>query len=104
MLPEWNQLPDQLQIALSREALHRAAAIVATQAEVLADEIDNGNLADRGGAEALRLLAAVVRTSDGDDLAPQGMAEPAAPWRGPAPRIRQLCEQRSQQHDHGDNA
>ena len=103
MRSTWNQLPDDVQVALSREALHRAAAIVATQAEVLAGEIDNGNLADRGGAEALRLFAAVVRTSDGDDLSPQGMAEPAAPWPGPAPRIRQLCKQRRQQHDHGND-
>ena len=82
MLPDWNQLPDDVQIALSREALHRAASIAATQAEVLADEIDNGNLADRGGAEALRLFAAMLRASDCDGLAPQGTAEAVIPWQG----------------------
>ena len=54
MLPDWNQLPDAVQIALSQEALHRAATIAATQAEVLADEIDNGNLASAVRRHAAR--------------------------------------------------
>jgi hypothetical protein len=82
MFPDWNHLSDDLQISLSREALYRAAATIAAQAEVLAAEIENGNLEDRGGPEALRLFAAVVRSSDGDELAPQGMAEPITTWRG----------------------
>lgn len=72
MLPEWNRLPDRLQIALSHEALARAAGIIATQAEALAQEIDNGTLADRGGSEALRLFAAVVRVGDSDELTAAG--------------------------------
>ena len=74
MFADWNQLPEDLQIALSREALHRAAAAIAAQAEVLADEIECGSLADRGGPDALRLLAAVVRINDGEELAPMGHA------------------------------
>lgn len=74
MLAGWNQLPEDLQIALSRGAMHRAAAAIASQAEVLADEMECGGLADRGGADALRLFAAVVRASDRDEIVPAGHA------------------------------
>ena len=43
-------------------------------AEVLADEIEQGSLADRGGPEALRLFAAVVRVGGQDVLAAAGHA------------------------------
>jgi hypothetical protein len=72
MFTVWNELPDDVQIALSREALHRAVSIVAAQAELLAHEIECGGLTDRGGPEALRLFAAVVRVSDSDELKPAG--------------------------------
>jgi hypothetical protein len=83
MFPDWNHLPEDLQIALAREAMTRAAAILAGQAEVLADEIETGGLADRGGADALRLFAAIIRANSHDDLRPVGMAEPAVAfsWR-----------------------
>ena len=74
MYPDWNRLSDELQLALSREALNRAAATIAAQAEVLADEIEQGSLADRGGPEALRLFAAVVRVGGQDVLAAAGHA------------------------------
>jgi hypothetical protein len=74
MFTDWNHLPEQLQIALSREALHRAAATIAAQAEVLAEEMECGGLADRGGPDALRLFAAVVRVGDQEELAPAGHA------------------------------
>jgi len=72
MFPDWNHLPDDLQLALAREALHRAVATIAAQAEVLADEMECGSLADQGGPEALRLFAAVVRIGGEDELAPVG--------------------------------
>jgi hypothetical protein len=72
MFADWNLLSEALQIALSREALHRASTTIATQAEVLAGEMECGGLADRGGADALRLFAAVVRMEGRDDLAPAG--------------------------------
>ena len=74
MFADWNQLPETLQIALSREALHRAAAAIAAQAETLADEMECGSLADRGGPDALRLFAAVVRVTGQDELVPVGHA------------------------------
>jgi len=72
MLPEWNHMPEHLQLALSREALYRAAGVMAAQAETLAGEIEHGSLADRGGPEALRLFAAIVRGGNRDELAPAG--------------------------------
>lgn len=74
MFCDWNSLPEDLQLALSREAMGRAAAIIAEQAEELAEEIECGNLADRGGVDALRLLAAVVRVGGRDELIPAGHA------------------------------
>ncbi len=76
MLADWNVLSDDLQLVLSREALRRAAEIIADQAEVLAEEMDAGCLRDRGGADALRLLAGVVRVNGEEALGP-GRATPA---------------------------
>jgi hypothetical protein len=74
MFPVWNDFPDELQLVLAHEALNRAAANIASQAEMLADEFDCGNLAERGGADALRLFAAVVRATDQDSLPAAGHA------------------------------
>ncbi len=74
MICEWNAISDGLQLALSREALHRAGISIALQAEALAGEIERGTLADRGGPEALRLLAAFVRDTSGEVLGPMGSA------------------------------
>ena len=68
MLSNWNALSDNLQLVLAREALQRAAEIIAGQAETLAREMEMGGLQDRGGPDALRLLAAVVRTTGTDPL------------------------------------
>ena len=67
MLGDWNLLSDSLQLILSRQALTRAAEAIAGQAEILAAEIEAGTLADRGGPDALRLLAAVVRVTGTDE-------------------------------------
>ncbi len=85
MLPDWNRISDDLQIALSREALLRAAVTIASQAEVLAEQIECGELADRGGPEALRLFAAVVRAEYQDQWRPMGMAEPGTTFRRTIP-------------------
>jgi len=74
MLSDWNLLSDDLQLTLSREALVHAAATIASQAEILASEMECGGLADRGGPDALRLLARVVRLSGAADLPPAGHA------------------------------
>jgi hypothetical protein len=74
MLPDWNTLSDEMQIALGREALKRAADAIAGQAESLAGEFENGSLIDRGGPDALRLLAALVRASGRDPWVTAGNA------------------------------
>ena len=63
---EWTVLPDEVQLTLSREALKRAAATLAQRAELLAAEMEDGLLIDRGGPDALRLFAAVVRATNED--------------------------------------
>ena len=73
MLAEWNTLPEPLQLYMAQQAFSKAADTIAGQAEVLAQEFDTGALADRGGAEALRLMAAIVRAIGPAD-APAGMA------------------------------
>ncbi len=73
MLCDWNLLSDDLQLILSREALRRAVETIASQAEILAAEMEEGGLADLGGPEALRLLASVARATG-----EEGLAMPAA--------------------------
>ncbi len=74
MFADWNQMPEDLQVGLAHEALSRAVAMLAEQAEALADEIERGSLTDRGGPNALRLFAAVVRIDGADELEPAGHA------------------------------
>ena len=74
MLTDWNVLSDDLQLTLSREALRRAALTIMGHAETLAREMEDGGLADRGGPDALRLLAAVVRVTGDEGLGPVGHA------------------------------
>jgi len=74
MFPEWNCLPEEVQLALSNGALWLAAVTIAAQAEVLAQEMEGGDLADRGGPDALRLFAAIVRAGSEDGLTPVGHA------------------------------
>ena len=70
----WNSLPDEMQLVLSREALRRAAETLAEHAVLLAEEMDRGTLADRGGPDALRLFAAVVRATNDDAFGVVGHA------------------------------
>ena len=74
MLRDWNALSDDLQLALSGEALRRAAETIAGQAEILAAEMESGGLIDRGGPDALRLLANVVRATGQTPLGSAGHA------------------------------
>jgi hypothetical protein len=74
MLATWNILSDDVQLVLSREALWRAAEIIANQAELLAEDMEVGALRDRGGADALRLLAGVVRLNGVEAMGPAGHA------------------------------
>ena len=64
MLSDWNCLSDDLQLTLSREALRWASRSAADQAETLASEMESGFISDRGGPDALRLLAAIIRIAE----------------------------------------
>lgn len=74
MIADWNSLSEPLQLYLAQQAFRQAAETIAGQADVLADEFDSGSLADRGGAEALRLMAAIVRALGPDTAQPAGQA------------------------------
>ena len=64
MTDAWDDLPEDHQLWLAEYALRYASAILAQQAETLAVEIDRGEVEDRGGADALRLLARLVRLAN----------------------------------------
>ena len=63
MLTDWNALSDNVQLHLAQQALRHATETIAGQAETLAGVMEDGELQDRGGPDALRLLAAVVRAA-----------------------------------------
>jgi hypothetical protein len=73
-LNDWDALSDAAQLRVAREALLRAADAVAHHAEQLAGEMEAGAISDRGGPEALRLLASMVRLTDRDTRVPAGHA------------------------------
>ena len=74
MFHSWNCLSDDLQLTVTRQALLLATEASAHQADLLAAEFEAGNLPDRGGSEALRLLAALLRSQGqaGTDLVASG--------------------------------
>jgi hypothetical protein len=74
MIADWNSLSESLQLYLAQQAFRQAAETIAGQAEVLAQEFEAGALADRGGAEALRLMAAIVRALGPDTSHHAGQA------------------------------
>ena len=71
---EWHTLPEELQLVLAQEAMRRAAATLADQAELLAQEMDIGTLNDEGGPDALRLFATIIRSTNSQGLGPVGHA------------------------------
>ncbi len=71
---DWQTIPEELQLVLAREAMRRAASVLADQAELLAFELEQGALSDHGGPEALRLFAAIVRATGAEPLGPVGHA------------------------------
>ena len=72
MFADWNVLSEPEQLMLSQKALCSASHAIARQAEMLARQIENGLLADRGGPEALRLLACLVRMAGRNPAVPAG--------------------------------
>ena len=71
---EWQTLPEALQAALAQQAMRQAALIIAEQAELFAIQFTASSLVDRGGADALRLFAALLRETTIATLQPVGSA------------------------------
>jgi hypothetical protein len=71
MLPEWDLISTETRMRLAREALRHATETIAIEATLLAAEMEAGKLADRGGPDALRLLAAMLQaaTTEGGEAA-----------------------------------
>lgn len=74
MIAEWNTLPETLQLHVAQQAFRQAVDTIASQADVLAGEFEAGTLSDRGGADALKLLATIVRALRPADEAVAGRA------------------------------
>eukprot|EP01035_Chromulina_nebulosa_P011661 gene11661-biopygen9805 len=69
MARDWSVLSNDAQLMLAHEALLRAGELLASQAECLAGEMESGTLHDRGGPDALRLFAALIRVHGSGDAA-----------------------------------
>ena len=74
MLDDWDSLSDGVQLCLAQDALRRASEIIAGHAELRAEEMADGALPDKGGPDALRLLAGIVRLTGSDGFAVIGSA------------------------------
>lgn len=59
---DWEFLSEAVQLQLADAALREASRNLAAYAEALAAEIEAGFMADRGGDEALRLFASLIRS------------------------------------------
>ena len=71
---EWHSITDELQLVLANQAMRRAAAIIADQADLLAVQFATLILQDRGAAEALKLFATLLRETSAECLRPIGNA------------------------------
>ena len=60
-MTDWNSISEPIQLQLAQEALRQASTSLAAYAESLAEEMEGGFMSDRGGNEALRLFANLVR-------------------------------------------
>lgn len=60
-MTEWHLLTEPLQLQLAETAMRHASESLAAYAEALASEMEAGFMSDRGGQDALRLFASLVR-------------------------------------------
>lgn len=73
-MTDWDQLSEPVQLHLAQQALREASNNLAAYADALAGEMERGDMADRGGGDALRLFASLVRSLVIDDMVPAGHA------------------------------
>lgn len=67
---KWELLTNDQQLGVADVALRFAMRTVAGHADTLAGEMENGCLLDRGGPDALRLLASALRVSMDEPVCP----------------------------------
>jgi hypothetical protein len=73
-LADWQELSEDMQLALAQQAMRRAAHIIADQAELFAIQFTTRTLQDRGAADALKLFAVLLRETSSECLRPIGNA------------------------------
>ena len=73
-LKDWELLSDEAQLWIAREAMQRAVQTIAGHAELLATEMEAGEIGDLGGPDALRLLASMVRVTGRETFVTAGNA------------------------------
>ncbi|MDT7951143.1 MAG: hypothetical protein RQ966_06515 [Acetobacteraceae bacterium] len=73
-MTDWHKISEPLQLQLAQEALRQATSSIAAYAEALAEEMEAGFMSDRGGNEALRLFASLVRSVNADSSGVAGHA------------------------------
>ena len=66
-MDQWTCLPTPVRLWVAESAMARAAKLLAKEAESLAAEIDDDLISDRGGAEALRYFARIIRAAASAD-------------------------------------
>jgi hypothetical protein len=71
---EWHGISEELQLALAKQAMRQAAAIIADQADLFAVQFTTATLQDRGAADALKLFAVLLRETSAECLRPLGNA------------------------------
>lgn len=80
---DWLSLSEETQLRIATAALRRATARLVAQAEGMAEMYDEGGLSDRGGADALRLLARLLRLETEEKAAgasPGGAETAGSAW------------------------
>lgn len=70
----WYRIPEEYQLELADQSLRRAVTLIAEQAESLALAMEAGDLIDRGGPDALRILGRLMRMTGRERLPPAGHA------------------------------
>ncbi len=70
----WYRIPEEYQLELADQSLRRAVMLIAEQADSLASAMEAGDLKDRGGPDALRVLGHLMRMAGREHLPPAGHA------------------------------
>lgn len=70
----WESLSEESRLALVQHAMRKAAETLTLHALVLAEDVEDGALPDRGASHALRLFAGMTHAAISGDFACAGHA------------------------------